>query len=308
MVPKKSKAKAKPEEKDSKEVGWLSSQLEKLTNQEALGPAWLAEFHQWHKEQLAVLQDALEGGRVTAIPSDVKEGLDFYISQFEDGQSVSEEEFYIDKELYSQLLAPPEAAPEPAPYERRVATEEELQVVQQLKDWKDATPQVKKIMEANDGSAEVQESGLTRLGGLLADSKGSGSAVPAGCGLTPAALCPVVMEVMSRFPRDAKVQRVACSVLRGIVVTDGGCTVVADAGGAARAVEAMKAHLVDVEVCRMGAAVLYAMVQKTDPASPERLLMRTTKAHQVLAEVLQYHPTDQKLDRACRVTMPELKG
>ena len=36
---------------------------------------------------------------------------------------------------------------------------------------------------------------MTRLGGLLADSKGSGSAVPAGCGLTPAALCPVVMEV-----------------------------------------------------------------------------------------------------------------
>ena len=33
-----------------------------------------------------------------------------------------------DKELYSELLAPPEAAPEPAPYERRAATEEELQV------------------------------------------------------------------------------------------------------------------------------------------------------------------------------------
>lgn len=37
---------------------------------------------------------------------------------------------------------------------------------------------------------------------------------------------------------------------------------VADAGGAARAVEAMKAHLVDVEVCRMGAAVLYAPWQQ----------------------------------------------
>ena len=46
--------------------------------------------------------------------------------------------------------------------------------------------------------------------------------------------------------------------MAGIVVTDGGCTVVADAGGAARAVDAMKAHLVDPEVCRMGAAVLYA--------------------------------------------------
>ena len=43
----------------------------------------------------------------------------------------------------------------------------------------------------------------------------------------------------------------------GIVVTDGGCSVVADAQGAARAVEAMKTHLVDVEVCKMGAAVLY---------------------------------------------------
>ena len=46
--------------------------------------------------------------------------------------------------------------------------------------------------------------------------------------------------------------------MAGIVVTNGGCTVVADAGGAARAVDAMKAHLVDPEVCRMGAAVLYA--------------------------------------------------
>ena len=41
-------------------------------------------------------------------------------------------------------------------------------------------------------------------------------------------------------------------------MADGGCTVVADAGGAARAVDAMKAHLADPEVCRMGAAVLYA--------------------------------------------------
>ena len=32
------------------EVRWLSAQLEKLTNQDALGPAWLAEFHQWHKD------------------------------------------------------------------------------------------------------------------------------------------------------------------------------------------------------------------------------------------------------------------
>ena len=32
------------------------------------------------------------------------------------------------------------------------------------------------------------------------------------------------------------------------------------------------------------AALAKAMVQKTDPASPERLMMRTTKAHQVLAE------------------------
>eukprot|EP00434_Breviolum_minutum_P012296 symbB.v1.2.010837.t2/scaffold683.1/size173061/10 len=521
------------------------------------------------QDQLATLQGLLQDGKVT-VPLEVKEGLEFYISQFEDGQSVSEEEFYIDKELYTQLLAPPEEIVE-APYIRREASAEEMQVVQQLKDWTEVTPQgllkVKKILEANDSCAEIQEAGITRLGGLLADAKGSGSSVPSGCGLSPVALCPVVMEAMNRFRRDAKVQRefansleqmhqlqevikflapqarqleaahqrsteleqllrtaqaqavqkleelelkhietngqllqleqqtnaekkiskeapekplkdleklerlLKDAILHGaklgrskkdleeqlaqqkveqgrlqrrvmqltqeaaehqqqrgkykhrmermeskiirqhdrledleadledaemradrveerlaeylrqctsggvdavlekhlqhvahagrqlqskveeqeeiievlrqllqnhkdfirtelgtelelpaemegplaelstcIVVTDGGCSIVADAQGAARAVEAMKTHLVDVEVCKMGAAVLYAMVQKTDPASPERLMMRTTKAHQVLAEALQYHPTDRALDRACRVTMPELKG
>eukprot|EP00913_Durusdinium_trenchii_P027534 g25824.t1 len=111
-----------------------------------------------------------------------------------------------DPELYTELLAP---APEevPVPYERPRATEEELETVQRLKDWSDTTPQglakVKKLLEANATSAE--EAGITRLGGLLAEAKGTGSALPSSCGLTPSAMCPVVMEAMSRFLRDAKV-------------------------------------------------------------------------------------------------------
>ncbi|CAK9073126.1 unnamed protein product [Durusdinium trenchii] len=104
-----------------------------------------------------------------------------------------------DPELYTELLAP---APEevPVPYERPRATEEELETVQRLKDWSDTTPQglakVKKLLEANATSAEVQEAGITRLGGLLAEAKGTGSALPSSCGLTPSAMCPVVMEAV----------------------------------------------------------------------------------------------------------------
>ncbi|CAE7215724.1 Tgs1 [Symbiodinium sp. CCMP2592] len=377
MAPKKGKAATKT--KEGKDLAWVQKQLEKISAQLSAGPPWLSEPHSWHQEQLRELQTRLEEGGLESLPSELREGVEFYLSQFEDGQSVSEEEFYLDQELYCELQP---KAPEPEqPYSRASASEAELKVCEELKSWTDTTPhglsKLQKLLEKHSHCAEVQEVGLTRLGGLLAEVKAGGSAVPSGSGFSPASVCPVVLEAgqpvrkllqagvwllsscfgiaagkaMTRFPRDAGVQRVACSVLRGllrpeqtkliadafpdlasmagIVVTDGGCTVVADAGGAARAVDAMKAHLVDPEVCRMGAAVLYAaglsgdsflalgqcrlrdieaMVQKTDPASPERLMMRTTKAHQVLAEALQYHPTDRALDRACRVTMPELKG
>ncbi|CAE7818198.1 FTSH5 [Symbiodinium sp. CCMP2456] len=308
MAPKTGKAATKT--KEGKDLLWVREQLEKISAQLSAGPPWLSEPHSWHQEQLRELQARLEEGGLQSLSSELREGVEFYLSQFEDGQSVSEEEFYLDQELYCELQP---KAPEPEqPYSRASASEAELKLCEELKSWVDTTPhglsKLQKLLEKHSHCAEVQEVGLTRLGGLLAEVKAGGSAVPSGSGFSPGSVCPVVLEAMTRFPRDAGVQRVACSVLRGIVVTDGGCTVVADAGGAARAVDAMKAHLVDPEVCRMGAAVLYAMVQKTDPASPERLMMRTTKAHQVLAEALQYHPTDRALDRACRVTMPELKG
>ncbi|CAJ1402559.1 unnamed protein product [Effrenium voratum] len=311
MAPKKSgKAKAKPKaENENKEIQWLESTLEKLALQQQKGPEWLKEPHEWHKEQLEELRSRLEGGLKS--PSELREGLDFYLSQFEDGQAVGEDEFYIDKELYAELLAPV-VEEKLAPYLRRPATEEEQATVAKLKTWSEVTPhgitKVQKVMQANADCAEVQEAGITRLGGLLAEAKAGGTAVPsAAAGLAPGAMCPVVLEGMDRFPRDPGVQRAACSVLRGIVVTDGGCTVVADAGAVQRVVAAMKAHLADVDVCKFGAAMLYAMVQKTGASSPERLTMQATKAYQTLAEVLLYHPTDRALDRAVRVTMPELK-
>ena len=46
------------------------------------------------------------------------------------------------------------------------------------------------------GSLVLQEAGITRLGGLLAEAEGTGSALPSSCGLTPSAMCPVVMEAV----------------------------------------------------------------------------------------------------------------
>merc|ERR1719310_2219004 len=93
----------------------------------------------------------------------------------------------------------------------------------------------------------------------------------ASAGLLPKALTPIAIAAMKTFPRDAALQRVGCACLRGITVMDKGVVVVAEAGCPALVVETMRAHMESMEVCKMGASFFYAMVQKTDATSIERM-------------------------------------
>eukprot|EP00931_Biecheleriopsis_adriatica_P059016 TRINITY_DN35241_c0_g1_i1.p1 TRINITY_DN35241_c0_g1~~TRINITY_DN35241_c0_g1_i1.p1 ORF type:complete len:322 (-),score=71.48 TRINITY_DN35241_c0_g1_i1:9-974(-) len=293
---------------DSAELRWVRSQLAKLGEQKSSGPPWLDEPHSWHEEQLEELVARLSSGTVPALPKDFKEGIADYLTQFDD-QDVSEDAFYIDRELYSELLAPlPDEKP-PAAYARAATSKEASEVVTQLKDWSDVTEKglahLQQLLSKHEASAEVQEVGITRLGALLADlreGKLSGSAE----GLTPKVLTPIVTAAMRRFPRDSGLQRVSCSALRGIVVTDGGLAVVSASGAFAMIVETIKTHLDNMEVCKTGAGALYAVVQKTGPKAPERLALRATDALDVLSAALKRHPYE--LRYACEVTLPELKG
>lgn len=296
---------------ESKETRWVAKQLELLREQRDNGPPWLREHHGWHEEQLEALTAALGDGSVAAVPGEVREGVVFYLSQFADG--TPEDAFYSDPELYAEVSKPKVEAKDLQPYVRAASLPEAVAAAEGLRAWADATrPGINKLqalLVEHAASAEVQQAGLTRLGALLAEARGIGDTPPppAPAGLAPAALVPLLAKAIGRFPRDAGVQRAGCSAMRGVVVAEGGCTVVADAGGPGLVVGAMKAHIMDLEVCKAGAAVLYAMIQKTEPSSIERHSIRSTDAHQVLAQALQTHPTDRALDRAVRVTMPELK-
>ncbi|CAE8586754.1 unnamed protein product, partial [Polarella glacialis] len=310
-APKAKAAVAQKAAKASPQLRWLASQLGELEAQRDSGPPWLIDPHGWHIAQLQELQRHLESGTLTDLPQELREGVEFYASQFAGGQSASEGEFYDDREMYQEVLKSlrAEAASE-GPYQRAASSEEALSAVALLQAWSETTPQgigkLQKLLTAHEASAEVQEVGITRLGGLLAELKGEKPGASTQ-GLAAALLFPIVVAGMARFPRDAGVQRVGCSVMRGLVVADGGLSVVADNHGAALAVKAMRAHIEDVDVCKMGAAVFYAMIQRTEPSSPERMAVRSAEAGPVLSEALRYHPTETFLDRAVRVTLPELR-
>eukprot|EP00930_Biecheleria_cincta_P073596 TRINITY_DN60875_c0_g1_i1.p1 TRINITY_DN60875_c0_g1~~TRINITY_DN60875_c0_g1_i1.p1 ORF type:complete len:321 (+),score=65.70 TRINITY_DN60875_c0_g1_i1:58-1020(+) len=294
---------------ESKETSWVKSQIAKLVELRNSGPPWVEEPNCWHERQLDELLDRLNNGIAKSLPEELKEGVADYISQFDD-QDVSEDTFYIDRELYAEVLAPlPEELPM-APYVREATSEEASRCVLQMKAWEDLTPggiaKLRNLLLQHEFSAEVQEAGITRLGALLAELREGTRSGSVTEGLTPKALTPIAMEAMRRFPRDAGVQRVACSVLRGIVVMDGGVTVVADAGAFALIVSSIKENLETMEVCKTGAGALYAVVQKTGPRAPERLTLRATDALEVLSQALKKHPYDLKY--ACEVTLPELRG
>lgn len=292
MAPKRATATAKSsiasKTEASKDVRWVHTQLGVLAMQKEAGPAWLDEHHTWHEEQLEQLLTCLSSGIVETVPQDVRDGLSFYLSQNEDGQEVDEDEFYIDRELYCEVFAARDAAAAPqAPYTRSVCTEEQTVVAEGLENWCETSVQgvakFQKLLAQHAECAAVQEAGLTRLSTMLAEARavateGAAPSIPVaaatGAGFTSSALTRLVVSSMGRFPRDAAVQKVACVALRNIVVMDAaGVTQVADAGGARLSVMAIKAHVLDLDVCRSGAAVLYAMVQKTGPASQERLAL-----------------------------------
>jgi len=285
MAPKKKAAAAKPSAKsksagyasEAPEVAWTKLSIDKLQAQAAAGPAWLQEQHSWHLERLDELCARLEAGKLKSVSDEVKEGLSDYLAQF-DGQETDEDQFYIDQDLYAEILAPiPEAVPLP-PYVRAATSGEAASAVERLKIWEDASvsgvQQMQKLLVQHQDCAEVGEVALTKVGSLLASQRDGSLDKAASAGLTPKALTPIAIAAMNAFPRDPGVQRVGCSCLRGITVMDGGVKVVTDAGCPALVVDTIRTHLEVMEVCKMGASFLYAMVQKTDATSLERMAMK----------------------------------
>eukprot|EP00928_Gymnodinium_smaydae_P098596 TRINITY_DN9202_c0_g2_i2.p1 TRINITY_DN9202_c0_g2~~TRINITY_DN9202_c0_g2_i2.p1 ORF type:complete len:320 (-),score=83.58 TRINITY_DN9202_c0_g2_i2:163-1122(-) len=303
----KAAAKAASAARDSPDVAWVKKQIGALQDQSSRGPDWLQEPHDWHCSQLEELVLRLESATVQ-LPESLRDDLADYVAQF-DGQETDEDQFYIDRELYAEILAPlaPKAADEP--YVRSETPAEAAKAVTALQHWDDASAKgidgLEKLLRLHADCAEVQEAGLTKLGSLLALLRDGKLDKAAGSGLTAKTLTPMVTAAMKSFPQDRAVVRVGCSVLRAVVLLNGGVTVVADAGCCSLVAATIKTHLASMEVCKMGAAFFYAMVQKSEATSVERMAIKSTEAYQVLCEALSKYPTDLKY--ACEVTLPEIK-
>ena len=127
-APKKDAPKEKASVKTR--MGALLEELESQKSQAKDKKPWLIPHHEWHIEQL----NALLTAGVASLPPEVDEGLEYYLSQFDE---CDEETFYIDQELYAEAY-PKEAAAEAA-YARGEADAEARAAIAELESYEKYT-------------------------------------------------------------------------------------------------------------------------------------------------------------------------
>mmetsp|Transcript_45752 Transcript_45752/g.126954 ORF Transcript_45752/g.126954 Transcript_45752/m.126954 type:complete len:334 (+) Transcript_45752:98-1099(+) len=321
----KSKAKAKaapePEKEDEAESAekleakriwqqrreaskWAQSQLDAIRGQvEAAAKKgncdWLQVTHEFHEVRLIKLAKRLAEKTLDGVPDELRSGIEAYLSQFAGGKEVTQEGLCEHREAWDALE--PEGG---AAYARAAETPEAVAAAEQLRAWSDASEAgVQKfadVLRAHSASPGVQEAGLTRIGGLLAEAR-EGSA--AG-GLTSPALMPLIDSAMRGHLRDPDVQRSGCAALRGLALADAQLPHLCDAGGVHLAVEAVKEHFKSKEVALAGNGAFWAMAKSAGRNSPELSAMRTGGVVEVLMKVMTHHAWDQTLCGKVRVTLP----
>jgi len=141
----KAKAKAASGKTLPPEIKWLAKQQEALQGQAAAAGAepWLRDVHAWHQERLREVEDRFRSGAITSLPEDFRDGVDFYVSQLADGQSVSQDSFYDDRELYGPVLSEVKGEEEETcqtvAYERAVDSEEAVVALEKVKAWSETS-------------------------------------------------------------------------------------------------------------------------------------------------------------------------
>ena len=164
----------------SEETRWLQAQIAALAGQREAaareGNGWIEEPHTWHEQRLEQLAQLLEAGSVTSLPSELREGVEFYVSQLAGGD-VDQDSFYDDRDVYGDIFDRGETAPAPEgpPYERPVETPEAEAAVAQVREWDNVTMQgiakLERLLKEFAASPGVQEAGITRISALVAGSK-----------------------------------------------------------------------------------------------------------------------------------------
>jgi len=307
------KAASKGAAAGSKDERWVQGQLSALEAQReaavARGDTWCEEAHEWHEDRLSQLLDLLKAGTVTSLPDEVREGVEFYVSQLADGGEVSQESFYDDREIYGDLLEV--ASKEEAPYARPLESPEAAEAIEKLRAWTDASQQgmdrLSRLWKQHPDSAGAAEAVMAKIASLAADHKDDQVS-----GLAPKAMMVFVAEAMQRFPRDVGVQVQGSSAILSLArhSGDNGTFTVLQCGGAKLWAEALKNNIQDTEVAL---ATTRAFSYMTGPKgvqqhTPEWAFLCESGAEQVLNDCLRYHTNEQRIDKAARTSIPFLRG
>lgn len=300
----------------SEEQRWLQAQTAALAGQREAaareGNRWIEEPHTWHEQRLEQLAQLLEAGSVTSLPSELREGVEFYVSQLAGGD-VDQDSFYDDRDVYGDIFDRGESAPAPEgpPYERPAEMPEAEAAVAQVREWDNVTMQgiakLERLLKEFAASPGVQEAGITRISALVAGSKDSAPS-PSTAGLTPKSTVALVKDAMQRCPRDPDVQRMGCSAVQMFCSGDGALEPVLNAGGATLVVEALAGNLANAAIALSATRTLAFMTSRATKCSPEWAKLCSSGAEKVLLQVLPYHLNDPRIDKAARQAIPFLRA
>eukprot|EP00929_Paragymnodinium_shiwhaense_P002530 TRINITY_DN102807_c0_g1_i1.p1 TRINITY_DN102807_c0_g1~~TRINITY_DN102807_c0_g1_i1.p1 ORF type:complete len:324 (+),score=71.66 TRINITY_DN102807_c0_g1_i1:68-1039(+) len=323
MAPKtKTAAKAKASAgsgKASKDEKWTKKQLDELTSQrqaaEKRGDTWLEAPHKWHEERLTQLLDKLSSGEVAAVPDEVREAVEFYSSQFADGNVVDQDAFYDDQDIYGDLLKKPEAVEE-APYVRPAESPEAEAAIEKLKGWEETTQQsmakFNRIVKEHPTAAGVHEAALVKVTTLFAKHKDEIGTTPAVLGLDRKLYYTMVVESMDKFPRDPALQTEGCRAILSLARHSGkgGMYAILEAGGAKRMIKSVKLHMANNAVASVVAKGILFLSRPEQCAknSPEWAELVNSGAEETLTDLLPFHANDAVIDKACRQAIPFLRG
>lgn len=262
---------------------------------------WLQVAHEFHEVQLIRLLKRLEDKELSAVPAELKEGVEAYVSQFAANADIQQDGLNSFREVWDLL-----AGGGPA-FARGPESPEAAIAIEQLKCWTttnmEGIQKFSDLMQIHLSSPGAQEAGLIRIGGLLGKAR---EGYEAGDGLTAGGLMPAVKDAMGKHLADPEVQRSGCAALRGLAMAKGQLPPLCDAGGVELAVEGLKAHFKCAEVAGTANGTFWAMAQAAGKNSPEHSRLRTAGVTEVLLKVMTHHAWNQALCGRVRTTLPFL--
>lgn len=287
---------------------WATAQLGEARRQLAAAQSrgacdWLQAAHEFHEIQLIKLGKRLEDKSLNDVPQEFRDQLAKYFEQCAKNPAIEQDVFCEDRMMWELLPADSEKT-----YIRAAASQDELAAVARIQVWSDASfggmGALCELIRAHAISPDVQEAGLTRVGGLLGDRARGETGGDSQAGLTSATLMPAIGAAMREHPADPGVQRSGCAALRGLAMAPGQLASLCDAGGVQLAVDAVKTHYKSKDVAMAGNGAFWAMAQEAGKNSPELSKMRECCVVEVLKKVMEHHAWDASLCGKLRVTLP----